>query len=62
MSDFDDRAFNALKELDEAGALAVIKQFKESNLQVHHNSILIFITLTYSKDIYSTLAAQKVHK
>ena len=29
-----DRAIEALKELDEDGALAVLKQFNDSNLQV----------------------------
>jgi len=32
--DLDERAYDALKELDESGAQAVIKQFRESNLQV----------------------------
>ncbi|XP_076818532.1 heterogeneous nuclear ribonucleoprotein Q-like [Clavelina lepadiformis] len=32
-SDLDDRAIEALKELDEDGALAVLKQFNDSNLQ-----------------------------
>ena len=33
-SDLDDRAIEALKELDDEGALAVLKQFNDSNLQV----------------------------
>lgn len=33
-SDLDDRAIEALKELDDNGALAVLKQFNDSNLQV----------------------------
>ncbi|XP_002123977.3 heterogeneous nuclear ribonucleoprotein Q [Ciona intestinalis] len=36
-SDLDERAIEALKELDEEGALAVLKQFNESNLQHVHN-------------------------
>uniref|UniRef100_H2ZBZ6 RRM domain-containing protein n=1 Tax=Ciona savignyi TaxID=51511 RepID=H2ZBZ6_CIOSA len=36
-SDLDERALEALKELDEEGALAVLKQFNESNLQHVHN-------------------------
>ena len=33
-SDLDARAIEALKELDDEGALAVLKQFTDSNLQV----------------------------
>ena len=34
LSDLDARAIEALKELDDEGALAVLKQFTDSNLQV----------------------------
>ena len=33
-TDLDERAFDAIKELDEDGALAVVKQFNDSNLVV----------------------------
>ena len=33
-TDLDERAIEALKELSEAGALSVLKQFTDSNLQV----------------------------
>lgn len=34
-SELDERAIEALKELDEDGAVAVLKQFRDSNLQVN---------------------------
>ena len=42
-TDLDERAFDALKELDEDGALAVVKQFNNSNLVVGYlNGLLKF--------------------
>lgn len=60
-SELDERAIEALKELDEDGAIAVLKQFRDSNLQVCLQLLLASLSAANCALFPNSMCKTKVH-